>query len=89
MKTFLSVFAIILFSFPSLAQVPYNSAVPNGYTKKATMSEQIGLTQVTITYHRPSVNGREGKIWGGVVTYGFYRPGIWQRETFSMAGRCQ
>lgn len=58
------------------AQVPYNSAIPNGYTKKASISEQVGLTEVTITYHRPSVKGREGKIWGGVVHKGFIDQGF-------------
>jgi tetratricopeptide (TPR) repeat protein len=68
--------AVILFTIPSFAQVPYNTAAPNGYTKKAMVSEQIGLTQVTITYHRPSVNGREGKIWGGVIHNGFINQGF-------------
>ncbi len=52
-------------------QVPYNSAVPNGYTKKAVVAEQVGLTQVTVTYHRPAVRGREGKVWGQLVHKGF------------------
>ncbi|HXG83983.1 MAG TPA: hypothetical protein VNI84_08145, partial [Pyrinomonadaceae bacterium] len=51
----------ILFTAPLFAQVPYNSAVPNGYTKKAIVSEQVGLTQVTITYHRPAVKGAKVK----------------------------
>ena len=69
-------FALIAFSSYSSAQVPYNSAVPNGYTKKAVVSEQVGLTQVTITYHRPAVKGREGKIWGGIVHKGFIDQGF-------------
>ena len=68
--------ALIAFSSHSSAQVPYNSAVPNGYTKKAVVSEQVGLTQVTITYHRPAVKGREGKIWGDVVHKGFIVQGF-------------
>jgi hypothetical protein len=35
MKNYLFLLAIILFAVPLFAQVPYNSAVPNGYTKKA------------------------------------------------------
>ena len=66
----------MLLSNHSFAQVPYNSAAPNGYTKKAAVSEQIGLTQVTITYSRPAVRGREGKIWGGVVHKGFIDQGF-------------
>lgn len=66
----------LLFYTPVSAQLPYNSAMPNGYTKKASVSEQIGLTEVSITYHRPSVKGREGKIWGGVVHKGFIDQGF-------------
>ncbi|HUR97574.1 MAG TPA: DUF2911 domain-containing protein [Pyrinomonadaceae bacterium] len=76
MKTFLLFLTIILFAASSFAQVPYNSAVPNGYTKKAVVSEQVGLTQVTITYHRPAVKGREGKIWGELVPKGFVDQGF-------------
>lgn len=76
MKNYLFLLAIILVAVPLVAQVPYNSAVPNGYTKKAIVSEQVGLTQVTITYHRPEVRGREGKIWGGIVHKGFVDQGF-------------
>ena len=40
-------------------------------SKMASVSEQIGITDVTIIYSRPAVNGREGKIWGDLVPYGF------------------
>jgi tetratricopeptide (TPR) repeat protein len=78
MKKYILCFAIVLTAFSSraFAQVPYNSAVPNGYTKKARVSEQVGLTEVTITYHRPAVNKREGKIWGAVVHKGFVDQGF-------------
>lgn len=76
MKNYLFLLAIILFVVPSFAQVPYSSAVPNGYTRKAVVSEQVGLTQVTITYHRPAVKGREGKIWGELVPKGFVDQGF-------------
>lgn len=71
MKNYLFILAIFLFISQSFAQVPYSSAIPNGPSRKAVVSEQIGMTQVTITYHRPSVNGREGKIWGQLVPVGF------------------
>jgi tetratricopeptide (TPR) repeat protein len=77
MKTLLCLaLALIACSSYAFAQVPYNSAVPNGYTRKAIVSEQVGLTQVTITYHRPSLKGREGKIWGGLVPKGFTNQGF-------------
>jgi tetratricopeptide (TPR) repeat protein len=76
MKNYLLLLAIILLALPLFAQVPYNSAVPNGYTKKAVVSEQVGLTQVTIAYHRPAVRGREGKVWGELVHKGFIDQGF-------------
>ena len=76
MKKYLFLFAFILLAVSSFAQIPYNTAAPNGYTKKAMISEQVGLTQVSITYHRPAVKGREGKIWGGIVHKGFIDQGF-------------
>src|SRR5687768_11645707 len=80
MRKYLYLQVILLFTCPLFAQVPYNAAVPNGYTKKAITGEQVGLTQVTITYHRPEVKGREGRIWGGVVHKGFVDQGFGKRN---------
>ncbi|MEP6927084.1 MAG: DUF2911 domain-containing protein, partial [Ginsengibacter sp.] len=44
---------------------------PNGDNKKASVSERIGITDVTIHYDRPGVKGREGKIWNNLVQAGF------------------
>ena len=44
---------------------------PGGPNRKASVSQQIGITDVRIDYNRPVVNGREGKIWGELVHYGF------------------
>ena len=46
---------------------------PSGGNPKATISEAVGITSITIKYSRPDVKKREGKIWGdgNVVTYGF------------------
>ena len=76
MKRYLFLLAIVLSTVQLSAQVPYNSAAPNGYTKKAAIAEQVGLTQASITYNRPAVNGREGKIWGQVVHKGFINQGF-------------
>ncbi len=45
--------------------------LPADGNKKASVSENIGITTVKINYSRPAVNGREGKIWGKLVHYGF------------------
>jgi hypothetical protein len=71
---------LIMFRGSLAAQIPYNVAAPNGYTKKATICEQIGLTMVSITYHRPSVMGREGKIWGEIIHNGFKDLGFGKRN---------
>lgn len=62
--------AVILLSFWSFAQIPLTLAASGG-NKKASVSERIGLTDVTIHYDRPAVKGREGKIWGQLVPAGF------------------
>src|SRR5688572_20113732 len=45
--------------------------LPADGNKKASVSEDIGITKVKIDYSRPGLKGREGKIWGNVVHYGF------------------
>jgi tetratricopeptide (TPR) repeat protein len=47
----------------SYAQLRLPQASP-----KAVVSQMIGLTEVTVTYHTPGVKGRE--IWGKLVPYG-------------------
>jgi hypothetical protein len=41
--------------------------LPRG-SQRAEVSQRIGITDITINYHRPLVNDR--KIWGGLVPYG-------------------
>ena len=48
--------------FSALAQSDLN--LPE-VSQLAVKKQRIGLTDITITYHRPLVNGR--KIWGGLV----------------------
>lgn len=47
--------------------------VPSG-SQKASVSQRIGITDITISYSRPSVNGRE--IWGKLVPYGMNNLGF-------------
>lgn len=60
-----------------LTAVAVPLAAQNGYVptlrqnKMASVSERIGITEVRMTYNRPGVKGREGKIWGEVVHFGF------------------
>jgi Protein of unknown function (DUF2911) len=67
-KILLAFITSFLFSF-SNAQILHT--VADGGNKKASVSERIGITDVTLHYDRPAVKGREGKIWGALVPYGF------------------
>ena len=49
---------------------------PKGGNRKASVSERIGITDVTIHYDRPGVKGREGKIWNNLIQAGFNDPGF-------------
>jgi tetratricopeptide (TPR) repeat protein len=50
----------------------------------ATVGETIGVTDVSITYHRPAVNKR--KIWGGLVSYDtLWRAGANQNTVISFS----
>lgn len=58
--------------FCTITTFAQNLTVPaNGGNKKATVSERIGITDVTIHYDRPGVKGREGKIWNALVHTGY------------------
>jgi tetratricopeptide (TPR) repeat protein len=65
---------VSLFSVFSWAQTL--TSLPSGGNKKASVSERIGLTDVTIHYDRPHVKGREGKIWGQLIPAGFVDQGF-------------
>lgn len=63
-------YALIFFTLSSYAQM---DLPPNGGNPRATISEEVGITSITIKYSRPDVNKREGKIYGdgNTVPYGF------------------
>jgi hypothetical protein len=44
---------------------------PSGGNPRAMVSEEVGITSITIKYSRPDVNKREGKLFGTRVPYGF------------------
>jgi hypothetical protein len=57
----------IVASFGSAQQQAVNLSLPAA-SPKAVVSQTVGVTDITITYHRPAVNNR--KIWDGLVPYG-------------------
>ena len=53
-------------------------------SQRASVTQRIGLTDITITYHRPAVGGRE--IWGKIVPYGkVWRAGANENTTITFA----
>jgi hypothetical protein len=53
-------------------------------SQRGTVSQRIGLTDITIAYHRPAVGGRE--IWGKTVPYGkVWRAGANENSTISFS----
>src|ERR1700752_1467300 len=52
-------------------------------SQAAEVKQRIALTDITINYHRPLVNGR--KIWGGLVPYGKgWRAGANEKPTIEL-----
>src|SRR5437773_7526808 len=53
-------------------------------SQHAVLTQRIGITDITINYHRPVVNKR--KIWGGLVPYGqVWRAGANENTTIEFS----
>ena len=51
-------------------------------SQHAVLAQRLGITDITVNYHRPLTNGR--KIWGGVVPYGqVWRAGANENTTIT------
>ncbi len=68
MKKVLLLLPAIAFAHAAMAQMDLPAS---GNNTRAKITEEVGITDITIKYSRPDVNGRESKIWGNLVTYGF------------------
>jgi hypothetical protein len=78
--TVTAVAAALLLASSAFAQLDLPRVSP-----KATVSQTVGLTDVTITYCRPGVKGRV--IWGGLVPYDqVWRTGANEATTISFGG---
>jgi len=65
----LLLFTALLISVDAFAQLN----TPRG-SQQATVSQRVGVSDVSITYSRPSVKGRE--VWGKLVPYGMNNLGF-------------
>lgn len=87
MKRLFSLFTLLgcIFLSSAAQQQPQRMLRVSPY---ASVSQTIGITDVTITYHRPGVKGRE--IWGKLVPYGsVWRAGANNATVFSFADDVQ
>jgi Protein of unknown function (DUF2911) len=71
-KYILSTIVLSIVSVTCFTQVQPLTMEPDGGNRKASVTEQIGIVKIGITYSRPGVKGREGQIWNTPVAhYGF------------------
>ena len=79
---FLSLAVLLLCAGAAVAQLPPLN-VPQA-SPAATVSQQVGLTDIKIDYHRPAVNKRE--VWGKLVPYGqVWRAGANENTTIEFS----
>lgn len=78
-SNFAFILLALFISFISSAQTITLTSPPNGNNQESSVTQNIGLVSVTITYHGPDVHGpngedRKGHIWGELVHYGLKDP---------------
>lgn len=74
---------IALFAFLVPISAQQNLTLPQA-SQQAMISQRVGLTDITVNYHRPAVNGRE--ILGGLVPYDqVWRAGANENTTISFS----
>jgi tetratricopeptide (TPR) repeat protein len=78
----LALLAMLAFSTAAFGQLP-PLTLPE-ISPAASVSQTIGITEITINYHRPAVNGR--KIWGELEPLGeVWRAGANENTTISFS----
>ncbi len=69
-------------SAPAVAQVP-PMRLPAA-SPKASVTQTVGMTEITVRWSRPAVSGR--KVWGGLVPYGeVWRTGADENTTLAFS----
>ena len=80
-STTLFTFGIAFFALAATAHADLD--LPD-VSQHAVVKQRVGLTDITIDYHRPLVNGR--KVWGGLVPLGeVWRAGANQNTTIEFS----
>lgn len=78
-----SLFAIIILASTITILAQQNLTTPQA-SQLASVSQRVGLTDITVTYHRPAVNNRV--VWGGLVPFNqVWRAGANENTTISFS----
>jgi len=81
--TFIMAFATLILAASSAVAQSALVDLPRA-SQHATLMQRVGLTNITINYHRPLVNGR--KVWGSLVSYGeVWRAGANENTTIQFS----
>src|ERR1700760_3292640 len=81
MRYFLSIVTVAVLGSSAVAQEGLK--LPEA-SPAASVSQTVGLTDITISYHRPAIGGR--KIWGDLVPYGeVWRAGANENTTIKLS----
>src|SRR5881398_732207 len=85
MKLNFSLAGVLVLMLCAITRVQSQTALDLPYASQAAQVKQrVGVTDITITYHRPVVNGR--KIWGGLVPTGqVWRAGANENTTIEFS----
>ena len=76
-------YVMVFFSFFITVSAQQNLTLPQA-SQQAMVSQRVGLTDITVNYHRPAVNGRE--VWGALVPYNqVWRAGANENTTISFS----
>jgi Protein of unknown function (DUF2911) len=76
-------FCVAVVGFGQIAFAQSDLKLPD-VSQAAEVKQRIGLTDITVNYHRPLVNGR--KIWGGLVPFGkVWRAGANENTTIEFS----
>ncbi len=62
---------LFLLVFSAMLVAAQMDVPASGNNPRALVSEEVGITSITIKYSRPDVNKREGKVWGELIPWGF------------------
>jgi hypothetical protein len=85
MKLNFSLTSVLVLTLCAITRAQSQTILDLPYASQAAQVKQrVGVTEITITYHRPLVNGR--KIWGGLVPTGqVWRAGANENTTIEFS----